>query len=118
MNEPLYQTAVGEYRAGRFGAAEGLCRQIVEREPAFARAWQLLGLALHQRGDVASAIECLERAIGLTPEQASFYVNLATIYRLEGRWSDAEHVLRRGLDVSPDYAPALMALGLVLHEQN
>jgi Flp pilus assembly protein TadD len=42
------------------------------------------------------------------------YINLADLYRAQGRESDAERVLRDGLKTSPNSAPLHHALGLAL----
>jgi protein O-GlcNAc transferase len=116
--ETLYQMAVKEHQAGRIAAAEALYRQILDRNRLFARAWYLLGVALHQQGDSATAIEYVERAIGLEPQWPLFYGNLGSIYAAVGRMHDAERVLRQGLAISPRFAMALGSLGHVLNEQN
>ena len=61
--EALYQTALTEHRASRMDSAESLYRQILEQDRLFARAWHLLGVILHQRGETATAIGYIQRAI-------------------------------------------------------
>jgi predicted O-linked N-acetylglucosamine transferase (SPINDLY family) len=116
--ETLYQTAMAEHRAGRLDAAETLYRQVLDRDRLFARAWHLLGVARYQRGDVASAIEYVERAIGLEPQWPVFYGNLATIYVGLGQAARAEAALRRALELDPQYAAATSLLAHVLTQQN
>src|SRR5438874_10748048 len=108
--EALYQTALTEHRASRMDSAESLYRQILDQDRLFARAWHLLGVILHQRGETATAIEFLERAIALEPQWPAFYSNLGTIYSSLGCWPQAEQALRQGLKLAPDSSIALRAL--------
>src|SRR5689334_544421 len=100
--EALYQTALAEHRAGRVDAAETLYLQVLDQDRLFARAWHLLGVILHQRGETATALDYIERAIALEPRWPAMYSNLGTIYTSLGRWSDAERALRQALQLSPD----------------
>src|SRR5262245_66064744 len=108
--EALYQTAMKEHQAGRVAAAEAIYRQILDRDRLFARAWYLLGVALHQQGDTPTAIEYVERAIGLEPQWPLFYANLGSIYAAVGRMRDAERMLRHAIAIAPRLAMALGGL--------
>jgi predicted Zn-dependent protease len=56
----------------------------------------------------------LKAAISLDPLFVPAYVNLADIYRAQGREAEAEHVLRDGLKRLPASASLHHALGLTL----
>jgi protein O-GlcNAc transferase len=116
--ETTYQTAMAEHRAGRLDVAERLYRQVLDRNRFFARAWHLLGVLLHQKGDTATAIEYLERAIGLEPQWAVFYANLGSIYLAAYRLREAEQVLSRAIDLAPHNPVALTSLARVWCDQN
>jgi len=117
-NEALYQTAMAEHRARRLQAAEPLYRQVVARDPAFARAWHLLGLLLYQQGDLPTGIQLVEHAISLEPQRAVFYSNLAVMYGSIGKLQQADAVLRRGIEATTEPLALWVALGQVLSEQN
>ena len=116
--ESLYQAAMTEHRAGRLDAAVALYQQVLDQDRLFARAWHLLGVALHQQGETARAIEYVQRAIGLEPQWAVFYSNLGSIYVSLGRCREAELNLRQAIELAPDSTTALVMLGNVLCEQN
>jgi predicted O-linked N-acetylglucosamine transferase (SPINDLY family) len=116
--EAAYQFAMAEHRAGRLDVAESLYRQILGRNRFFARAWHLLGLLLHQRGDTATGIEYIERAIGLEPQWLVFYTNLGSIYLSLGHLGQAEQVLRRAIELSPETPEPYGTLGSILSSQN
>jgi predicted CXXCH cytochrome family protein len=66
------------------------------------------------RGNFAAAEAAYQRALALDPTFVPAMVNLADLYRAEGRDGEAEPVLNQAIAASPDYAPARFALGLLL----
>jgi predicted O-linked N-acetylglucosamine transferase (SPINDLY family) len=112
--QTYYDAAVAQHRAGNIAAAEATYRQILDADRFFARAWHLLGVLLHQRGETATAIEYIERAIGLEPQWSVFYSNLANVYWTAGRMHDAERAVRQALELEPASAASLITLGQVL----
>jgi predicted O-linked N-acetylglucosamine transferase (SPINDLY family) len=99
--EAVYQRAMEEHQAGRLDVAEPLYAQILRQQPTFARAWHLLGVLKHQRGDSLAAIEYIERAIGLEPQRAVFYSNLAVVAGAVGQRAKAVAALKRMMEVDP-----------------
>jgi Flp pilus assembly protein TadD len=77
-----------------------------------------LGTFLARRGDAARAEEELQSAIRLEPAAIPAYVNLADIYRAQGRDTDGERVLRDGLAHAPKSGVLHYALGLALTRLN
>src|ERR1051325_3626715 len=114
----IYQSAIAEYRARRMPVCESLARQILDQDPSFARAWNLLGILQHSRGDTSAAIPCVERAIELEPQWPDFHSNLGNMYWSLGRFAEAERALRTALQLSPGFYEALATLGHVLCAQN
>ena len=98
-------------------AAESLYRQILDQDRLFARAWHLLGVILHQRGETATAIEYIERAIALEPQWPALYSNLGTIYSSLGRWAEAERACGKAHSSRPT-ARSRCALGRVLRSKS
>lgn len=69
------------------------------------------------QGDVAAAERELKAGLAMEPGASALAVNLADLYRLQGREADAEAVLRAALARSGDPAPIHHALGLALVRQ-
>ena len=73
-----------------------------------------LGNLLLRQGKLDAAIAAYQRALSLDSRFAGAYVNLADVYRQQGREEDGEKQLRKGLDVLPNAADLHHALGLLL----
>src|SRR5918993_807010 len=83
-------------RAGRFGEAIAVCRDGLERYPAYVSARVTLGRALLDSGDVAAAVSELEHAVAQSPD------NLAAARALE-----AAHAALRDIPLDAAAPPAL-----------
>jgi predicted CXXCH cytochrome family protein len=73
-----------------------------------------LGAFLARRGQAAEAEAEYRAAIRLSPAFVPAYVNLADLYRSQGRDIDGEIVLRDAIKLAADDAAAHHALGLLL----
>lgn len=73
-----------------------------------------LGLLYMRRGDAQQAETEYRAAIGLDRYFIPAYVNLADLYRVQGRDADGKRLLHDALALAPDNAPVQHALGLLL----
>ncbi len=73
-----------------------------------------LGIIALAEGDHPQAESAYRTALRLDPEFAPGYVNLADLYRQQGRDESGEAVLRAGIAAVPDDAGMEHALGLLL----
>jgi Flp pilus assembly protein TadD len=73
-----------------------------------------LGIFFSQRGQTAEADSEYRAALRLAPRYEPAYVNLADLLRTAGRDSDAEAILRAGVNALPNDATLHHALGLSL----
>ncbi len=80
------RNATGSPREG----TEKLLGAALMRNPNFAAAHALLGRLQLERGNVAAAIELLEKAVRLRAHYPPALLNLAQAYRRAGREADAE----------------------------
>lgn len=137
LAEPLLSDPTRAIRieAARMLAAATLEQLSPERQTAFQRAASefvetqrynadrtearvSLGTFLAERGDAAGANVELESAIRMGPSSIPAYVNLADVYRAQGRDADGERVLREGLSEAPRSGALHYALGLALTRLN
>lgn len=113
---PKTYVAAGRLAEGRGDLilATSMYRKAIAISPAYADAYNRLGLVYAQLGYFRQAEESLKTAVRLDPEQAYMRNNLAYCYILQRRWQEAETELRRALEVEPEFARARVNLGMVL----
>src|SRR5208282_1952076 len=109
--------ALDEHRAGRLPAAERICRQILQVDPTHAEVLHLLGVIALQRGDAATAVEYIGRAIGVSDRQAFYHSNLGEAYRRLRRYPEAIACYQRAVRLNPSFAGAYYNLGNALRDR-
>ena len=77
-----------------------------------------LGLIYSQTRKPAKAQQAYEQALSLDPQWIPALVNLADLYRAQGRDAEGEQFLKRGLDSAPNNADLHHAYGLWLTRQS
>jgi tetratricopeptide (TPR) repeat protein len=103
-----YYLALMKFRAAQAGQKpiEGVSNMIqdlvfvVDKEPDFAEAHNMLALARLQGGGVHSATEAIKVAIQLSPRSEQYLLNLAQIDLAGKKWDDATPLLERLKDSS------------------
>jgi tetratricopeptide (TPR) repeat protein len=103
-----YYLALVKFRAAQSGQKpiEGVSNMIqdlvfvVDKEPDFAEAHNMLALARLQGGGVHSATEAIKVAIQLSPRSEQYLLNLAQIDLAGKKWDDATPLLERLRDSS------------------
>ena len=73
-------------------------------------AWHLSGVALARMGELARAIEVLQRAIALMPNSAQFHTNLGNAFYELGDDARAIVSYRRAIELDPEAKAALSPL--------
>jgi tetratricopeptide (TPR) repeat protein len=66
------------------------------------RLIELTSFIARRRGDFATAVSGMRRALELDPRQAGLYFTLAETYTLQERWSETLDVLEKGLLLAPE----------------
>ena len=87
--------------------AEGfaLARKAVELDPTLALAHLTMGNLHLRRHDYDEAAGWAERAIALGPNDPENYAGLANIYSFMGRAADALALMRKAIELDPNYPP-------------
>jgi tetratricopeptide (TPR) repeat protein len=99
-------------KAARYLEAENEAREILNLHPTAAVVWQMLGLALAAQG--RDALQPLEMAAQLLPNDAGVYNNLGNALGRLGELDEAVASFRRALLLNPDFAEAHNNLGHAL----
>jgi protein O-GlcNAc transferase len=113
----LFQSAVQYYQTGNLRQAEHILKTIVKVRPGNFDVCLYLGNILQDMGQREEAILYYRKAIGLRPEFAGTYYNIAAIMQEEGRLDEAIAHYRKVLDLDPDYAGTYNSIGVVFQSK-
>jgi tetratricopeptide (TPR) repeat protein len=105
-------TALGYHQRGLLEEAARLYQGLIARNPNHGDALHLLGVVALQRGQPASAVEHIGRAVALNPGLAACQANLAEAYRALGQHERAVGCCQLALELRPDFPEAANNLGL------
>ncbi|HLG83312.1 MAG TPA: tetratricopeptide repeat protein [Bradyrhizobium sp.] len=97
--------AMAQHQAGRLQEAERLYRTACEADPKNARAFHLLGVAMHQLGR-PDAADMLARAAALRPEIAEIHNDRGVILAANGRLTEALACFEKALALKSGYPEA------------
>src|SRR5690606_21008814 len=87
---------------GEHGRAIAILTAAVERHPDSATALNSLGYTLADRGErLPEAIEYIERALAVDPDNPSYIDSLGWALFKQGRYEEAEPHLRRAAEALP-----------------
>jgi len=105
---------VALFNAGRYGDLEAKARELAGRHPDSGIFWKALGVSLRIQGK--DALQALQRAAMLLPDDAEAHSNLGNALRDLGRFDAAVASYRRALEINPRYAEAHSNLGNALRD--
>jgi predicted TPR repeat methyltransferase len=110
----LLQRAVPLHQQGKLDQAEALYQQVLQAEPEQFDALHLLGVLTRQRGDAATAVQLISRAIALNATNAVAHCNLGAALQDIGQPESALASYDRAIALSPQYTMALNNRGNAL----
>jgi tetratricopeptide (TPR) repeat protein len=112
-----FASAVQHHLNGGLDQAAKIYQAILARNPRHTDALHLLGVVAYQQGNPQHACTLIGQAIALQPSVASYYANLAEVYRATGQLERAIACCRSALALQPDFPEAANNLGLALLAQ-
>ncbi len=95
------EQAIAIFEQGRIDDAAALCQRLLARDPAYAPALHLLGLAAQHGGDHARAAELIGAAIATDAAVGLYHLNLGNALRGLGRAHDAQASYARATALDP-----------------
>lgn len=101
---------------GAVDQALALLTSIVQREPANADAFGLLGIAYATRQDYVPANDALRRALQINPQHAAAHANQGNVLKRLDRLEEAVECFRRAIGLRPDGLATYRQLGWLLLE--
>jgi tetratricopeptide (TPR) repeat protein len=106
------------YTTNRFGLAESEFQRVIQLNPKYMKAYDMLGLAQEELEDDAVVVRTYQQAIELTEQQKvkdeSAYLHLAKFLWLRNRFEGSLPAARRAVELNPKSAEAYYVLGRVL----
>lgn len=104
-------------KQGKFDTSEEMLRKLIKVAPAHAHAYNALGYSLLERKvRLAEAMQLIEKAYQLAPDDAAILDSMGWGYYLTGNLAKSVEFLRRAYAIFPD--PEVAAhLGEVLWQQ-
>ncbi|HXU93800.1 MAG TPA: tetratricopeptide repeat protein [Gallionella sp.] len=110
----LYETAMLADKLGKYEIAERLLRKLIQIKPDHAHAYNALGYSLLERNvRIPEALELVEKALQLAPDDPAIMDSVGWGYYRSGRLDESVEMLRRAFAGNPD--PEIAAhLGEVL----
>ena len=100
--------------SGQYADMEALAGELVAARPGAGFAWKALSVARQMQGK--EALQSMERAASLLPDDVEAQSNLGAALRRVGRLDEAEACYRRALNLRPDIAEVWNNLGNVQQE--
>jgi predicted O-linked N-acetylglucosamine transferase (SPINDLY family) len=95
------------FQQSRLDAMEALAGELVRTCPSAGRAWQMLGIARLARGNATGAIDPLQQAGTLAPQDAGIWDNLGAALNASGEFDRAAAAYERSLQLDPNSANVL-----------
>jgi CRISPR-associated protein Csy1 len=113
----LIEQAGSFIQSGKPQQAEQACREVLSQEPANPTAWYYLAMIEHQKGQLESALACVERAIAPGTLHLGYCMLKGLIQQDLKRPVLAEACFREAVLIKPDSAQAWNNLGIALRDQ-
>ena len=114
----LYNIA-GASNAGlmQFDAAINNYKKALKINPDYPDAYNNMGNALKDKGDLEAAIESYKQALKIKPDYAEAYYNMGIALKGKGDLEAAIESYKQALKIKPDYAEAYNNMGSALNDK-
>lgn len=107
------QQAITHHTDGDYTACESLCLELLCDDPTNGDAFHLIGLANYARGDFQLATDSINQAISLSPNNALYHANLATVLNDANDTHGALHHYQTAIRLDANNAPSYNGLGII-----
>jgi len=94
----------------------GSYKQAIKIKPDYANAYNNMGAALKEKGDVDAAIESYKKALKIKPDDADVYKNMGTVLKEKGDVDAAIESYKKALKIKPDHAAVKHLLASTIGE--
>ncbi|HPS21842.1 MAG TPA: tetratricopeptide repeat protein [Methanoregulaceae archaeon] len=92
-------------RNNEFETAIGYYDQALAIDPSFSEAWMAKGVALHNLGSYAEAVDCIDRALAIDPSNPAAWSLKGNILESWGQPDEAAACYRKAGELDSRYQP-------------
>lgn len=102
----------------RLDEAHRLFMEILRRSDCVPHAWQGVAILEHRRGNYTAAVNAINNAVALKPDESGFWSNRGAMLKALGPQTGAERILsyRRAVALNPQFKDAYINLSSALTE--
>lgn len=115
--EQAIQLAGQQIDAGQLQSAEGILRQVLQKQPRNAFAAHMLGVIAHRANRTELAVELIGKAIETLPSVAQFHTNRGEMCRVLKRLDEAIYHGEQAVKLDPRMAMAHSNLGIAYYDK-
>ncbi|HWR01331.1 MAG TPA: tetratricopeptide repeat protein [Chlorobaculum sp.] len=116
MIDQRIQQAVELHRQGQFVLAQSIYEEILETRPDHFEALNLLGLLSVQTQNHRRAVDLIDQAIAIFPDNAASHFNRGMALQALGQPEAAVAGYEKAIGLRPDHAEAWSNRGVALHD--
>ena len=116
-SEPEMRSLLKHYQTGQHGDTEKLAVSMTQQFPEHQFGWKVLGAVLGQTGRKSEALYANQKAVRLSPQDASAHSNLGVTLKELGRLDEAEASYKQALALKPNDVEPHNNLGNLFKEQ-
>ena len=100
----------------QYDAAIESYKQAIKIKPDYVDAYNNMGLALNDKGELEAAINCYKQAIKIKPNLSQAYNNMGISLHRKGDREAAIDSFNQALMIKPDYAAAYYNMGITMQD--
>ena len=105
------------FASKKYDELETETKKLIDKYPNIPELFNILGFALHKKGDLKNAVSNFKKAISINPNFVFAHNNLGNAYKDLGKFKDAYNKYEETIKLKPDYAEAYYNQGC-LHRDN
>jgi len=108
----LFNEAMNASETGALEAADGMYREVLEKQPTFTMGYEYAAYNLFKMGRLEDAVALLKKAVALDLATVSLVSRLGLYEQEAGRPEDSAATLEKAVRLDPTYAEAYNYLGV------
>jgi len=109
--QSIREKGIALYKQGNSSEAIGYLASATKSQKKDAEAWNYLGLASLNVGNVKNGRKAFEKAVGIAPQNSIYRANLAYSYLLARKINNAQEQIKKAIELDPQNPTAYYIRG-------